>query len=221
MYCTGNTICRYGSRLIEEGKTSLQSMLTVVYAILLCAIGIGDAQMAFPLVARGGKAVQRLFEGPNSRRSTPGCTRRLDSPWFAITVLTCGVYLCTIIPRICCNFAFAPGCIASRVTDYAKSTSIPRADDPKDIPEYDKLRTAPGTLLASACLADHVASSAPFLPVSWVVPLHPRHYFSRTLAVYCAFLGYSQCTPNDIERYRRLFCIYDSQIVGRRDACKR
>lgn len=41
----------------------LESMLTVFYAILLSTLGLGDAQMAFPKVAYGKKAVARVFRG--------------------------------------------------------------------------------------------------------------------------------------------------------------
>eukprot|EP00892_Ulva_mutabilis_P010381 jgi/Ulvmu1/7715/UM039_0021.1 len=51
----------YGGKLVEEGEMDLQSMLTVFYAILLSTLGLGDAQMAFPKVASGKKAVARVF----------------------------------------------------------------------------------------------------------------------------------------------------------------
>lgn len=49
--------------MVDEGDMTIRSMLTVLCAILLCAMGIADAQMAFPMVAQGGKAVERIFEG--------------------------------------------------------------------------------------------------------------------------------------------------------------
>lgn len=53
----------YGGRLVERGEMSLESTLKVFLGILMATMGIGQAQMAFPDVGRGSKAVARIFRG--------------------------------------------------------------------------------------------------------------------------------------------------------------
>lgn len=53
----------YGGRLVETGEMNLESTLKVFFSILLATMGISQAQMAFPDVSKGSKAVARVFRG--------------------------------------------------------------------------------------------------------------------------------------------------------------
>lgn len=56
-------LCRYGGKLVADGEMDIEAMLTVFYAVLLSTMGVSDAQMAFPHVAKGQRAVARVFRG--------------------------------------------------------------------------------------------------------------------------------------------------------------
>jgi ATP-binding cassette, subfamily B (MDR/TAP), member 1 len=53
----------YGGILVEDNEMNLEQMLKVFFAILLATMGISQAQVAFPDVAKGKKAVARVFRG--------------------------------------------------------------------------------------------------------------------------------------------------------------
>ena len=53
----------YGGRLVESGEMNLESTLKVFFSILLATVGISQAQVAFPDVSKGSKAVARVFRG--------------------------------------------------------------------------------------------------------------------------------------------------------------
>jgi ABC-type multidrug transport system fused ATPase/permease subunit len=53
----------YGGTLVEKGEMDLESTLMVFFAILLATMGISQAQIAFPDVSKGSKAVARVFRG--------------------------------------------------------------------------------------------------------------------------------------------------------------
>jgi ATP-binding cassette, subfamily B (MDR/TAP), member 1 len=53
----------YGGTLVEKGEMDLESTLMVFFAVLLATMGIGQAQVAFPDVSKGSKAVARVFRG--------------------------------------------------------------------------------------------------------------------------------------------------------------
>jgi ATP-binding cassette, subfamily B (MDR/TAP), member 1 len=53
----------YGGRLVTKGEMDLESVLKVFFAILLAAMGMSQANLAFPDVAKGGNAVARVFRG--------------------------------------------------------------------------------------------------------------------------------------------------------------
>lgn len=56
-------MCRYGGKLVDEGEMDIEAMLTVFYSVLLSTMGVSEAQMAFPNVAKGKRAVARVFRG--------------------------------------------------------------------------------------------------------------------------------------------------------------
>lgn len=51
----------YGGTLVEKGEMNLESTLKVFFSILLATMGISQAQVAFPDIAKGSKAVARVF----------------------------------------------------------------------------------------------------------------------------------------------------------------
>ncbi|KAK9861269.1 hypothetical protein WJX84_002505 [Apatococcus fuscideae] len=51
----------YGGQLISQGELTFESMLKVFFAILLGAVGLTQAQMAFPDVAKASGASKRVF----------------------------------------------------------------------------------------------------------------------------------------------------------------
>ena len=53
----------YGGTLVEKGEMDLESTLKVFFSILLATMGISQAQVAFPDLAKGSKAVARVFRG--------------------------------------------------------------------------------------------------------------------------------------------------------------
>lgn len=53
----------YGGKLVDKREMSAESTLKVFFAILLATMGISQAQIAFPDVAKGSKAVSRVFRG--------------------------------------------------------------------------------------------------------------------------------------------------------------
>lgn len=53
----------YGGTLVEDGDMSFQQMLKVFFSIILATMGISQAQIAFPDVAKGQSAVARIFRG--------------------------------------------------------------------------------------------------------------------------------------------------------------
>ena len=53
----------YGGRLVDRGEMNLESTMKVFFSILLATMGISQAQIAFPDVSKGSKAVARVFRG--------------------------------------------------------------------------------------------------------------------------------------------------------------
>jgi ATP-binding cassette, subfamily B (MDR/TAP), member 1 len=53
----------YCGRLVAKGEMDLESVMKVFFAILLAAMGMSQANLAFPDVAKGGNAVARVFRG--------------------------------------------------------------------------------------------------------------------------------------------------------------
>lgn len=53
----------YGGTLVEKGEMNLEDTLKVFFAILLATMGISQAQLAFPDISKGSKAVARVFRG--------------------------------------------------------------------------------------------------------------------------------------------------------------
>ena len=63
----------FGGGEIEKGRMNLEQMLKVFFAILVSSMGIGQAQMSFPDLAKGKSAVQRMFRGTASCASACHC----------------------------------------------------------------------------------------------------------------------------------------------------
>ena len=53
----------YGGTLVEKGEMNLEDTLKVFFAILLATMGISQAQMSFPDLTKGSKAIARVFRG--------------------------------------------------------------------------------------------------------------------------------------------------------------
>ena len=56
----------FGGKEFNKGRQSLEEMLKVFFSILLASMGISQAQVAFPDVAKGKSAVARIFRGAHS-----------------------------------------------------------------------------------------------------------------------------------------------------------
>lgn len=53
----------YGGKLVERGEMDLESTLKVFLSFLLATMGISQAQIAFPDISKGARAVARVFRG--------------------------------------------------------------------------------------------------------------------------------------------------------------
>ena len=53
----------YGGTLVTKGEMEGEETLTVCFSILLVTMGISQAQVAFPDLSKGSKAVARVFRG--------------------------------------------------------------------------------------------------------------------------------------------------------------
>jgi ABC-type multidrug transport system fused ATPase/permease subunit len=53
----------YGGERAAAGEMTLKETLIVLFTILLSMMGMSETQMAFPDVAKGSKAVARIFRG--------------------------------------------------------------------------------------------------------------------------------------------------------------
>jgi ABC-type multidrug transport system fused ATPase/permease subunit len=53
----------FGGTEVRKGRMNLEQMLKVFFAILLASMGMSQAQLAFPDVAKGKSAVKRIFRG--------------------------------------------------------------------------------------------------------------------------------------------------------------
>lgn len=64
---------------MAAGEMDVEAMMAVFFVILLSTMDVADAQMAFPHVAKGQRAVARLFRGafPFRLALTARCIERL------------------------------------------------------------------------------------------------------------------------------------------------
>ena len=59
----------FGGIMVRKGRMDSTDMLKVFFAILLASMGISQAQIFFPDVAKGKTAVARIFRGALSHAS--------------------------------------------------------------------------------------------------------------------------------------------------------